>query len=91
MLKIIYYILPLAGLYITFIVVHYYSVHAYTWYCTPKGWYGFFISPFIITTPHCRALRWSIQYFSANIESMWTILGTWIITNSVHLLNSFQI
>jgi hypothetical protein len=83
-LKLLYYSLPLVGIYVTIVILHYYSAHAYAWYCTPAGWYGFFVSPFIVTTPHCRALRWSIQQFSTNIESMWTILGTWIVTNVVN-------
>ena len=85
--KIMYSVLSLTSLYVTIVIIHYYSAHAYTWYCTPQGWYGFFVSPFIITTPHCRALRWSIQQFSTNIESMWTILGMWIVSNGVIFLN----
>jgi len=82
-LNFLYCALPFAGFYVAVAVAHYYSAHAYTWYCTPLGWYGLSISPFIVTTPHCKALRWSIQHFSTNIESMWTILGTWIITKLI--------
>jgi hypothetical protein len=63
-----------------FIMIHYVSAHIYTWYCTPLSWYGFFISPFIVSTPHCKALRWSIQTFSVNIETMWHVFGTWLAT-----------
>ena len=82
-LNFLYCALPFAGFYVAITVAHYYSSHAYTWYCTPPGWYGLSISPFIVTTPHCKALRWSIQHFSTNIETIWTVLGTWIITNCV--------
>ena len=90
--KVICNMLALSGFYAAIFMVHYYSSHAYVTYCTPSGWHGIFVSPFIVSTPHCRALRWSIQNFSTTIENMWTILGTcvgtWMVTNCYFPLRS---
>ena len=87
-LAIFYQISPLVIFYVAVVIIHYSSAHAYTRYCVPLGWYGFSISPFIISTPHCQAFRWAIHHFSRSIEIMWTVLGTWMATNTVrHIVN----
>ena len=90
--KVFCNVMTLTGFYAAIFMVHYYSSHAYVYYCTPSGWHGILVSPFVVSTPHCRALRWSIQNFSTTIENMWTILGTfvgtWIVTNCFFPLRS---
>lgn len=67
-----------SGLYLLWICLHYFSSHLYVKFCVPNTLYGFIMSPFMITTPHCQGLRW-IVYNAANvINNMWLLIGAWI-------------
>ena len=77
-------------LYTAYIFIHYLAANLYSHLCTSFTWKGLFVSPFIISTPHCRALRWTIQNTSNNIEAMWAIIGTWICTNIISKIPSFS-
>ena len=61
------------------ICLHYAASHMYTYMCTHMSWYGILISPFIVATPHCTALRWIIYEGSNSITAMWTALGLFIL------------
>jgi hypothetical protein len=37
------------------------------------------MSPFMVTTPPCIALRWIIDSGATAITSMWAMLGAWCI------------
>ena len=61
--------------YILWICLHYFSAHLYIKFCVPNTIYGFIMSPFMISTPHCQGLRW-IVYNAANIiNNMWIVVG----------------
>jgi len=66
------------SIYFFWILMHYFSSQLYVYYCTPQGFYGFFISPFLVAAPHCRALRWIIHSGGNMVDNMWIILGTWL-------------
>jgi hypothetical protein len=60
------------------IFLHYFSAQLYVKFCVPNTVYGFIMSPFMISTPHCQGLRW-IVYNAANIiNNMWILIGAWI-------------
>jgi hypothetical protein len=80
--KLLYYSLPFVGIYVTIVILHYSAAHAYAWHCTRQDGTDF-LFPRLLSRPHCRALRWSVQQFAADIESMWTNLGKWMVTNVV--------
>ena len=65
--------------YIFWIALHYLSVHLYSYFCTPLSFIGFLSSPFLVTLPQCKILRWVIEEGGKMIEVMWIILGKWII------------
>jgi hypothetical protein len=67
----------LAAPYFIWTFLHYISSQAYSNYCTPYTFSGYMLSPFVATTPHCRALRWVTFHGGNTIENMWIILGTW--------------
>jgi hypothetical protein len=73
-------IIKIAGIYLLWILLHYIASHLYIYFCVPQSMYGFLISPFLITTPHCKALRWCIHDGSNIINNMWSLLGNWIIS-----------
>lgn len=68
----------LLGIYLLWIVIHYFAGILYHKFCTPSTVLGFIISPFIIITPYCSGLRWVIFNGGNIITNMWLILGTWI-------------
>lgn len=74
------YIINLIGIYVVWILIHYISTHLYLKYCVPESFTGFLLSPFMVTAPHCIALRWSIYNGAINIINMWNIIGSWLIT-----------
>ena len=66
-------------IYFTWIVVHYAASNAYPVICTPYSLKGLLMSPFMVTTPPCIALRWIIDSGGHAITSMWAILGAWCV------------
>ena len=75
------FIVKISSFYLFWIILHYIASHIYAEICVPKTLYGFLISPFIISTPHCRGLRWLIINSTMVIENMWVLLGTWMTTS----------
>jgi len=67
----------LSIMYLTWITLHYVSAHLYADYCVAPTLGGYFLSPFIVNTPHCAALRWAIVQGAESINGLWLVLGTW--------------
>jgi len=76
--NIIKFIYKATSIYIIWIILHYVASHLYVKFCVPATPFGFFYSAFIISTPHCRAMRWVISNGAASIDNMWLIFGTWL-------------
>jgi hypothetical protein len=74
-------VFKVSGVYILWILLHYFASHLYIFYCVPNTYIGFFMSPFMTMTPHCQGLRWIIHNGANIIDNMWIILGTWLCTN----------
>jgi hypothetical protein len=75
--KIGEWVIKISGVYLVWIALHFFASQFYIQLCAPKTIYGFLVSPFLIATPHCQALRW-IVYNGANaINNMWIVMGTW--------------
>ena len=70
-----------AGVYLTWITLHYGAAHLYTKFCAHDTVVGFILSPFMVVAPHCRALRWVVSTASGVIENMWIVFGTWVCAN----------
>lgn len=62
--------------YMFWISTHYISTHLYTYYCTPWSFIGFITSPFMTSSPQCKALQWVIYNGSNSIHTMWILIGT---------------
>jgi len=69
--------IQLSAPYFIWVFLHFVSSQAYANYCTPHTFSGYMLSPFVATTPHCRALRWITYHGGNTIENMWIIIGTW--------------
>lgn len=54
---------------------HYSAVHMYRQWCTPMSTLGFLMSPVMISTPHCTALRWIIHNGANAITNSWSLLA----------------
>ncbi len=72
------YVYCASSVYLFWMMLHYFSAQLYVYYCAPRGLYGFFISPFLVAAPHCRAIRWIIHNGGNMVDNMWLILGTWL-------------
>ena len=67
-----------SALYLFWVTLHYVTAQLYVKYCAHPSIYGFIISPFLISAPHCMAMRWVFNKGGTLIEGMWILLGTWL-------------
>lgn len=67
------------GYYIMWILLHYAAIHLYPEFCAPYTILGFILSPFMVSAPHCIAMRWIISEGSNIIVAMWIAIGGVII------------
>jgi hypothetical protein len=72
------FLFKISGMYILWIILHYFSAHLYIKFCVPDTVVGFIMSPFMISTPHCQGLRWVVYNAANTINHMWILIGTWI-------------
>jgi hypothetical protein len=68
-------------MYLLWITLHFVASHLYARFCVPLTFFGFLLAPFMVPTPHCQALRWTIYNGGLAITNMWVVLGAWIIKN----------
>jgi hypothetical protein len=59
------------GYYIMWILLHYAAIYLYPEFCAPYTILGFLLSPFMVSAPHCIAMRWIISEGSNIIMAMW--------------------
>lgn len=71
------------GYYIMWIVLQYTAAHLYPVYCMPISISGFLLSPFMVSAPHCVAMRWMITEGSNIIITMWVTLGAYAIQRMI--------
>jgi hypothetical protein len=64
-----------SAFYVLWILLHYSASHLYTRFCTSWSIYGFLLSPFALSSPHCKALRWFMFMGSDYIQLMWVTIG----------------
>ena len=69
----------LFGYYLMWISLHYLAVHLYPIYCAPLTVMGFILSPFMVSAPHCIAMRWLVVEGSNVIVTMWVAVGGYAI------------
>ena len=67
-----------AGVYLLWVFLHFASAHLYVHYCANMSFIGAIMSPILVSAPHCRALRWTINTGAQSIDTMWIVLGTWL-------------
>lgn len=67
------------------ITLHYISSQLYGQFCTHLSFMGFLVSPFIVKTPYCIALRWCINKGADSIDTMWIVLGIWLASFLIEL------
>jgi hypothetical protein len=67
----------LFGIYLFWVVLHYICSNMYASWCTPYTIFGFILSPFVSSAPHCTAFRWVITSGGNIINTMWITLGSW--------------
>jgi len=73
------------GYYIMWIVLQYTAAHLYPMYCMPISISGFLLSPFMVSAPHCVAMRWMITEGSNIIITMWVTIGAYAIQRMIRI------
>jgi hypothetical protein len=86
-IKTIRFIINISGIYLLWILLHYTAAQLYIKFCVPCDIYGFIISPFLVSTPHCQGLRWIIYNGAIMINNMWFVIGTWICSHLLIVTN----
>lgn len=61
------------------VAVHYIASNVYPTLCSPWSIFGFIMTPFMVVTPHCEALRWSIHYTGDQIRNGWLWVGAYLV------------
>lgn len=64
--------------YLFWILIHVASANAYVYFCAHPSFVGIITSAVNTQSPHCRALRYSIDTGVNIINSMWSTLGVWL-------------
>ena len=77
------FITSVIGGYGLWIIAHYVAANVYPMMCADLTLKGFLMSPFVVATPHCTALRWVIDSGGNVITSMWVVLGAWCISHII--------
>jgi hypothetical protein len=72
-------------LFLLLVSLHYCAAHAYSSLCTPLGWRGFFESVYMVNTPQCFMLRWTIYNGGNSITYGLIAMGLW----GLQILRSF--
>lgn len=67
------------GYYLMWITLHYSAIHLYPIYCAPLTITGFIFSPFMVSAPHCVAMRWLVNEGANVIITMWVAVGAYAI------------
>jgi len=62
--------------YVAWIILHYSASNLYNYFCVPMTVKGLLLSPFMASTPHCTAIRWTINQGANQISTMWVILAS---------------
>ena len=65
-------------IYFIWVFIQYISIYLYKRFCTPYTIIGILLSPLLISSPHCKALRWAIYTGATTLDSMWGLFGIWI-------------
>lgn len=86
--KIGEWFIKISGIYLIWIALHFFASQFYIELCVPKTIYGFIVSPFLMATPHCQALRWIVYNAASTINNMWIIMGTWFCSQIMFYTNS---
>lgn len=60
------------------ILIHHIITNLYAELCAPKTLFGFIITPFIVSSPHCSSMRWLINNSIMFIENGWILAGIYL-------------
>ena len=77
-IEFVNWFLSIFGIYILWILLHYYASQMYVTYCVPTGFYGFLITPILVQSPHCCIFRWMINNGAYTINNIWGFIGGFI-------------
>jgi hypothetical protein len=65
-------------LFCVWILIHHIVSNLYAELCAPKTLFGLFITPFIVSSPHCSSMRWLINNSIMFIENGWILASIFV-------------
>ena len=65
--------------YFGIVLAHFICSNVYPIWCCKNTWYGFIMTPFMVVTPHCEALRWVMHYTGEQIRNVWLWIGSYLV------------
>ena len=65
--------------YFGIVMAHFICSNVYPVWCCNNTWYGFIMTPFMVVTPHCEALRWVMHYTGEQIRNVWLWIGSYLV------------
>ena len=71
-------VFDVSSIYLFWIALRFVTAQLYVQFCAYPSLYGFLLSPFLISSPHCAAMRWIFTKGGTLLDGMWIILGTWL-------------
>lgn len=69
--------------YTAWISLSYYSTHLYAHFCAEWSIMGFLTHPFMVSSPHCLALKWVMNEGSSTISNLFAMIATYVATTLV--------
>lgn len=72
------------------VLVHFVTPHLYVHFCTPSSWKGLFMSQFMVISPHCQIIRWSIGFSGRVLNNIWVFIISCFIRKIIHICNPFS-
>ena len=76
--------------YLLWIIIHFIVANLYSYVCTPVSLWGFFASPLLTISPHCKGIYWILNVSVNTIQHMWIIFGIWITSKLTGLFKGIE-
>jgi len=66
--------------YFAWVSLSYFSIHAHAHFCAEWSIMGFFTHSFVVSSPHCNALKWLINEGSSAISRLFALFAMYVVS-----------
>ena len=68
---------------------HYVTPHMYVYFCTPGSIYGILMSQFMVITPHCQCIRWTLTFSGYVLNNLWFLFMSLLLNKVLTYFGTF--